>query len=120
MQPSGKWSDDRQWWWNGERWVPWREAPAPPPPAAPVAQPPPPSTPSALQIGSTPVVARRQIPASLMLLLGFMCFPVGWILLASADYALEKKLRWGIAMAAGGPILVGVYYAFAYALGTLR
>jgi len=118
MQQSSQWSDDRQWWWNGERWVPWREATAPPPPATFAA--PPPSMASALQIGSAPVVPRAKISGSVMLLLGFMCFPLGWILLASADYPLEKKLRWGIAMAAGGPILVATFYVFAYALGTLR
>lgn len=29
----GRFSDDRQWWWNGSQWVPASQAPAPRPPA---------------------------------------------------------------------------------------
>jgi hypothetical protein len=27
-----RFSDDRQWWWNGREWVPSNQAPTPPPP----------------------------------------------------------------------------------------
>ena len=37
VQPSGHWSSDRLWWWDGRQWVPAHQAPMPPPPAAPPA-----------------------------------------------------------------------------------
>ena len=37
VQPSGHWSPDRLWWWDGMQWVPAHQAPLPPPPAAPPA-----------------------------------------------------------------------------------
>lgn len=30
-----KWSDDRQWYWNGKEWIPASKAPSPAPPASP-------------------------------------------------------------------------------------
>lgn len=35
--PSGHWSPDRLWWWDGMQWVPAHQAPMPPPPPAPPA-----------------------------------------------------------------------------------
>lgn len=37
VQPSGHWSPDRLWWWNGMQWVPAHQAPMPSPPAVPPA-----------------------------------------------------------------------------------
>lgn len=104
--PTGReprFSDDRQWWWNGEAWVAANQAP-PPPGQAPSA----PSVPAYQPTPAQQVSAPRGggVPTWMALVGLVVCFPVGIV--------LTLLTRWSVA---AKTIAIGVVVALVVAVG---
>ena len=79
-----RFSDDRQWWWNGSQWVPASQAPSQPPVAAP-----PGALPTSSPLASP---AKRGGVASWLAIVGLVvCFPVGIVLTLLTGWSSRTK-----------------------------
>lgn len=72
-----RFSDDRQWWWDGTQWLPASKAPVPPPPPtqAPVAPPAPSSPASVPPLPASPTSSSR-FPRWLVIVAAILFLPV--------------------------------------------